>query len=92
MAWSGSASPSDDVPFPVVSAAPRFPPQALAGGIVVVETRVNADGVPSEVAVIRPAPPFDAAALSTVRAWRFRPARIRGTPASTFVYVVFGFR
>lgn len=85
------APASDETAFPLTTVTPPFPPSALGGGVVLLEARVDSQGAVVEVAVIRSARPFDDAAMRAARQWRFRPARVRGTPVSTLVYLAFGF-
>jgi TonB family protein len=85
------AAPSSGAPFPIVTIAPRYPPRARTGGVVLVETTVDREGSVSDVRVVRSAPPFDAAAAAAARQWRFRAALLRGTPVGSIVYIVFGF-
>jgi TonB family protein len=85
------AAASDEIPFPFTISMPPFPPAAAGSGVVLLEARVNGSGAVTEANVIRSAPPFDTTAQIAVRQWRFRPARVRGTPVSTLVYVIVGF-
>ncbi len=84
--------PSPESAVPVTTIVPAYPPRAIAGGLVLLEVRVDSDGAAGDVKVLRSAPPFDDVARDTVRRWRFRPARVGATPVSTFVYVILGFR
>lgn len=86
------APPSADVPFPVLTETPPYPPAALAAGIVLVEVRIGADGKVIEAKVVRSDAAFDQAALDSARKWTFRPARIRGSAAPVLAYLVFSFR
>lgn len=85
------AGPSEDVVFPLTTVMPRYPPSARAGGQVLIEARVAADGAVSEVKVLQAQPPFESAALSALEQWTFRPARRAGVAVPSFVYIVFGF-
>ena len=85
------ASASDETAFPLTTTMPPFPPSALSSGVVLVEARIDPNGAVADVTVIRSAPPFDDVARRAARQWSFRPARVRGTPVSTLVYLVFGF-
>ena len=85
-------SESDDTPFPITTVTPSYPLRALAGGLVFIETTIDLNGRATENRVIRSSPPFDEAALDSLRQWLFRPARVRGTGTPTLAYVVFGFR
>ena len=84
------APPSADVAFPSVMPEPAFPANAQFGGVVMIEARVSASGVITVARVIRSAGPFDRAALSAVRQWRFRAPRIGGASESN-AYLIFGF-
>jgi TonB family protein len=86
------ASGSESIPFPVTTTEPAYPPRALGNGVVLLEVHVSAIGIVEDVGVIASAPPFDTAALDTVRQWRFRPAKVHGIPVSALVYVIAGFR
>ena len=86
------AAGSSAVPVPIATTAPGFPPMAIAGGTVLLEVRVDAAGVVSDVGVIQTCPPFDDPAIAAVREWRFRPAHRHGDAAESLAYVIFGFR
>ena len=83
--------PSDAIPFPLTTTLPPYPPLAHGGGVSLLEAQVDVDGSVAAIRVMRPAPPFDAAARAAIRQWRFRPACVRGRLVSTTVYLVFGF-
>lgn len=85
------ASASDETAFPVTTTVPPFPPSASSSGVVLLEAQVDRNGAVADATVIRSAPPFDDAARAAVRQWSFRPARVRGMPVATLVYIVFGF-
>ena len=64
-------------------AEPAYPPAAKAAGIegyVIVRYDVNAAGAVENASVVEGAPAgvFDAAALASVRRWRFEPRRVNG--------------
>ena len=85
-------SSSNVLPFPAAMIPPLFPPKAASNGAVLLEAHVTATGSVDEVGVIHSAPPFDEAAINAVREWRFRPAKMHGTPVPSYVYVLVGFR
>lgn len=85
------AQPAAETPFPAGTAVPQYPIQARAGGVVVVEVRLDRSGSIAETKVVRSAPPFDDAALNAVRQWSFRPARHANRPAPAFAYAILGF-
>ncbi len=86
------ASPDNRVPFPAQTQIPSYPVNARAEGTVLIEARVDSTGHVVGVTALRSAPPFDAAALDTARAWTFRPAQGPNVPSSTYAYLVFVFR
>ena len=86
-----AAAPSDDVAYPLNMVMPRFPPTARAGGQVLVEALIGADGSIGETKALQAQPPFESAALSAIAEWTFKPARRGGLPVASYVYVVFGF-
>ena len=83
--------PSADVAAPLANAEPPYPPDALSGGVVLLEAHIGADGAVGAIVVLQSAPPFDGPAQTALRSWTFRPARVSARPVPTFVYVVFGF-
>ena len=87
------AAAPDDIPFPTMTAQPRYPPLARDNGVVLVEAHiVDVRGRVADAAAIRSRPPFDEAALEAMRRWTFVPARIAGSPVESIIYVFFGFR
>ena len=86
-----AAAPSDDIAYPLNMVMPRFPPTARAGGQVLVEALIGADGSIGETKALQAQPPFESAALSAIAEWTFKPARRGGLPVASYVYVVFGF-
>jgi protein TonB len=86
------ASASRETPYPLSTTMPPYPPTAYSGGVVLLEARVDREGAVADVSVVRSAPPFDDAAVTAARQWRFRPAVRRGSTVPTFVYILFGFR
>jgi periplasmic protein TonB len=69
---------------------PSFPAEARATGaegLVILKIVVETDGAVRVVKVMRGEEPFVAAALSAVRTWRFRPARVSGEPIAVFKVV-----
>lgn len=85
------APPSDDIAVPLTMETPDFPSEALRGGVVLLEARVDGRGSPSDIDVLVSAEPFDDEAGGALSDWTFRPARTHGPAASSLVYVVMGF-
>ena len=75
-----------------VAQAADFITIQLKDGPVVIELELSMAGVVGDAKVISRPSAFDAAALSTVRSWRFGiPAKPSGAE-SIYVYAVVGFR
>jgi len=85
------ASASDDIPYPTSVVTPPYPPGTMAPGVVLVEVAVDAKGNVTDAKIRVPSPGFESAALSTARQWKFRPAKLGGSPAASVAYIVFGF-
>jgi TonB family protein len=86
------AAPSPEIPYPMLTTMPPYPPLALESGVVLVEVLVDSVGDVVDAQVARSAPPFDEPALDAARQWRFRPTRLRGLPVPAYAYLVFAFR
>ncbi len=85
-----------DMPIPLESPAPRYPPQALRrgeSGTVLLRVHVGPDGVPYAVDLVQSSHSrlLDRAASEAVRRWRFLPAQRNGRPVSGIVEVPIAF-
>ena len=80
------------LPVPVATPAPPYPPNAAGSGLVVVEVEIHRNGGVRAATVARSHPGFDTAAVNTARRWRFRPATREAQPVRSVAYLVFGFR
>jgi len=85
-------APSDDLPVPTNAAPGSYPVRAMGGGTVLVEVTLNETGALADARVRVSSPGFDAAAMSAVRSWAFRPGRRNGAPSPSRAYLLFGFR
>jgi TonB family protein len=85
------AAASEEIPVPLSTSSPPYPPNALNGGVVLLEAMINASGSLGRITVLQSSPPFDAAARTALESWRFRPARRRGEAVASYIYVMFGF-
>ena len=65
----------DEIPWPTSVAVPPYPPNALGGGMVVMEADVSDGGAVTGTRVLSTAGAFDGAATEAVKKWVFRPAR-----------------
>ena len=86
------ATPSDEIPFPIVTQSPAYPPQTIGDGVVLVEVLVGVDGRVRQPGIVIGASGFNQAALDAASRWSFRPARRRGNAVEAYAYLVFGFR
>ena len=86
------ARSSDEIPFPIVTETPQYPPLAVGEGVAVIEVFVGVDGRALQVRSAARAPGFDQVALDAASRWSFRPARRNGLPIETYAYLVFAFR
>jgi TonB family protein len=85
------ARPSSDIPYPLGTVLPVFPPLAHGGGVVLLEALIGTSGAIDAVHVLRSAPPFDSAAEAAARRWLFRPAYVAPRAEPRYVYLLFGF-
>ena len=86
------AAPSDEIPFPIATQTPPYPPTAIGEGVVLVEVLVGVDGRVQQRRLATGAGGFDQAALDAASRWSFRPARLNGRAVEAYAYLVFGFR
>lgn len=70
----------------------QFPPNSIASGIVVVDVSLNSKGEVTGTQVPRAIASLTSTATSSVRAWKYRPASVEGTPQASLVRVAFVFR
>lgn len=85
------SAPTPAIPFPLFVRQPPWPPLAVAGGVVLVEARVDGRGAVADARLVQGSPGFESAALDAVRNWTFRPVRTPDAPDHSLVYVVLGF-
>ena len=86
---------SEAVPAEVISRVlPVYPPAARLlrlQGTVVVRAKITAEGRVSDVQVVSGNPAFRDSALSAVRKWRYKPARLNGQSVETTADVTLRF-
>lgn len=78
-------------PVPLSLVTTPYPPQALFGGEVVLDTVVDAGGNLADLTVVSGQPPFLGPVLDAVRTWSFEPARVNGVPTEGRLSIVFQF-
>jgi len=85
------ATPRSSAPEPIAgNPLPQYPAIALRrgeGGKVVLQVRIDENGLPTDVDVARRSGSreLDRAAIQAVREWRFKPAIQNGKPVSSVV-------
>lgn len=85
-------------PEPIVNPRPNYPPLAArqrVGGTVIIQVLVDETGAVRETTVLRGVKPdlgLDAAAVSAVQKWRFKPATLNGVRVRTHYTAVIPFR
>jgi hypothetical protein len=85
-------TPSDEIPFPIESRPPRYPPLGVSDAVVLVEVLVGLDGRVREARIISGEPGFHRTSLDAARGWLFRPARRNARAVEAYSYLIFGFR
>jgi TonB family protein len=81
-------------PKKLVNVAPQYPAEALDAkvqGVVVMDVILDAEGVPTDVQVLRGVPMLDEAAVEAVRQWRYEPTLMNGVPVPIQMTVTVNF-
>src|SRR5262245_27502270 len=81
----------DEIPWPTSVAVPAYPPNAVGGGIVVLEADISDEGAVTHTRVLTSASAFDGAAGEAVQKWVFRPALRGNRDAASRAFVVLSF-
>ena len=74
---------------------PPYPKEARAEGrtgTVVLKVIIRADGVVTEVQVMRGDEPFVSAAVATVKTWKYKPALYKGQPITVYRIIQIPFK
>jgi periplasmic protein TonB len=85
----------DQPPRPIKITRPQYPQEAFVKkieGEVIVEILIDSTGAVVRARVIQSIPALDAAAVQTVKEWRFAPAVKNGRPVSTIANAPVRFR
>jgi protein TonB len=85
----------DQPPRLLKQTRPVYPQEAFVRkieGSVDVQVLIDVEGKVAQAWVVRSSPVFDAAALQTVRQWRFAPAIKHGRPVATVATINVAFR
>ena len=78
-------------PTPLSLVAAPFPPQALFGGEILFDAKVDTRGRVTDVRVVQSQSPFLEEVLGAVETWTFLPARQDGRPVASRIGIVFQF-
>lgn len=78
-------------PVPLSVVGTPYPPQALYGGQVLLDARIDTNGNLTDVRVVSGSAPFLEPSLDAVRTWSFSPARSSGRPVEARIGIVFEF-
>jgi hypothetical protein len=82
----------DDLPWPTSVTAPAYPPNVVVGSAkVVMAVDISDRGDVLTIRVVGASTPFDPAAASAMRQWKFRPARRGNRSAASRAFIVFSF-
>lgn len=81
-----AAPPPPTPPAALQTPPPDYPAEFACrqkGGQVLLDVSLSNEGVPTRVSIARSSgvPELDQSAMTAVRAWKFRPATVRGVPA-----------
>ncbi|WP_158305386.1 energy transducer TonB [Opitutus terrae] len=91
LAALAAASDYDELPVPVKSVAPTYPPemkQEKASGIVMVKISIDENGdVVDRVVAKSTRAEFDEAALAAISKWKFKPAKKDGAAVKATVTI-----
>ena len=85
-------APSDEIPFPLVTETPQYPPLAVGDGVVLIEVLVGVDGRVQQLRTFAATAGFEQIALNAAGRWSFRPARRNDRAVEAYAYLLFGFR
>jgi len=86
--WS---KPSGEAAYPLSTEMPNYPPQALDGGVVLMEVMLNESGAITNTRTISPRSGFESASRDALARWRFKGGSYRARPVPATAYVLFGF-
>jgi protein TonB len=81
-------------PLKLRDVKPVYPPEAQANrvqGVVIIEARIEGDGLVSAARVLRSIPMLDDAALEAVKQWAFQPTLLNGAPVPVVMTVTVQF-
>jgi Gram-negative bacterial TonB protein C-terminal len=70
----------------------QYPNGSVANGVVVMDVSLDSKGGVTGVDVLRDIASLTSVATSSVKAWKFNPASVDGSPQASQIRVVFAFR
>jgi len=77
----------ESLPEAIKKVAPLYPADAHAEGIVVVKAHIETDGSVGACEIVRSIPELDAAAMASVKLWKFKPALSNGKAVAVWCVV-----
>lgn len=81
-------------PAKLKGSPPEYPDKARRAriqGIVILDCTINAEGVVTDVKVLRSIPDLDEAAIKAVKEWRYSPTQVDGKPVPVRMSVSINF-
>jgi len=83
---------AEGIPYPITTAMPEYPPNALYEGVAVVEVAIDTRGAVVEARMLSPEEGYDEVALEAAQGFSFRAAQYEGRGVESFAIIFFGFR
>jgi hypothetical protein len=71
---------------------PKYPNNTILSDAVALDVTISEIGDPVKVKVLRDVPPLTAAAIDSLRGWKFAPASLGDKPAASQVTLAFVYR
>jgi hypothetical protein len=86
-------SPSQFLPPQIISVAfPIYPNNNILSDAAALDVTISEMGEPVRVTVLRDVPPLTAAAIDSLKSWKFAPASLDGKPVAAQVTLAFVYR
>jgi TonB family protein len=85
----GESSP--EIPYPIQTLTPSYPPLASGAGQALLEIAVAESGEVEDARLLRATPGFENTSLDALRRWRFRPAERAGLSIPATVWVILAY-
>ena len=82
---------SAEIPYPIRTTTPSYPPQAHGDGQALLEIAVSVSGEVEDVRVLRATPGFENPSLDALWGWTFRPAQRDGVAVPAVAWAILGY-